>query len=295
MESTGNRRLSFIINPISGGVRKGRVEEKIRKHLDCRRYSYTIHYTGKAGDATGLAATAIGDGADAIVAVGGDGTVNEVARALIGSEVPLGIIPAGSGNGLALHLHIPLNVKRAIEVINRWNLKRIDTATIDDNFFINVAGAGFDAVVARKFARSSKRGFWSYFRIVVASYFRYRPKKYRLVIDGNPIERRALLVSFANSSQFGNNATIDPGASLDDGFIDVCIIKKVPLWKMIFMIPLIFLKRFDRTEYVEIFRAREVRVTRKKGKAVHIDGEPLTVGKEFTMRVNPQSIYILTP
>jgi len=288
-------KLVFVINPISGAGRGDRVENCLKRYLDHQKFNYSVHRTTRPGDATRLATEAVREGADAVVAVGGDGTINEVARGLVNTEVYLGIIPSGSGNGLALHLKIPVRMKKAIRVINGWRPLKIDTATINDGFFVSVAGAGFDAMVARKFSRAPRRGFWSYFRITVASYFRYRQKKYRLVIDGMEIERKALLISFANSSQFGNNTSIDPGASLNDGFIDVCIVRKVPFHRIIFMLPLLFLKKFDRTEYVEIFRAREVRVSRKKGKSVHLDGDPVNIGKEFVMKINPQSLFILIP
>jgi len=289
------KRLIFIVNPISGvGKQKG-MEHLIDLRLDKEKYEYQITSTERPGHATEISRRAADDGFDFVVAVGGDGTVNETAAGLVGTDTALGIIPAGSGNGLSRHLRIPMNLKRAIRIINQGKTMKIDTATINDHLFVNVAGVGFDASVAKKFAESGKRGFANYFKITTGSYKNYQPRKYTLIIDGKTIKRRALLVSFANSSQFGNNTSIDPKASIDDGYIDVCIVGKVPYWKTVFLAPLLFMKKFDHTRYVEIIRAKEVQLKRKKGKGIHLDGDPMKIGKEFTMKIHPLSLNVLVP
>jgi len=269
--------------------------ELLKKQLDPSRYSVDIVLTEMAGHAVQLSRQAADSGTDIVVAVGGDGTVNEVARGLVGTNAVLGIIPKGSGNGLSRHLNIPMDVKRAIGIINKGKVLRIDTATLNDDLFVSVAGVGFDASVAKKFAKAGKRGFLTYFKITAGSYPFYKAKKYRLNIDGKEIERRALLISFANSSQFGNNTSIDPGATIDDGLIDVCIVQHIPLWKTILVAPLLFMKKFDRTPFIEIIRAKEVQVIRKKGRSVHLDGDPKKISKEFTVRINPRSLNVLIP
>lgn len=289
------KHILFIINPISGiGKQKG-VEHMIGERLDKSRFIAEITHTEAPGDATEISRKAASEGIDIVVAVGGDGTVNEIATGLVGTGTALAILPAGSGNGLARHLKIPMNLKRALDVINEARTMKIDTATINDQLFVNVAGVGFDASVAKKFAASAKRGFSTYFRITASSYMNYIPKQYTLVIDGKVIKRRALLVSFANSSQFGNNTSIDPAASVNDGYIDVCIVGKVPEWKTLFLAPLLFLKKFDRTRYVEIIRAKEVILKRKKGKNIHLDGDPKIMGKELAIRINPLSLNVIIP
>jgi diacylglycerol kinase (ATP) len=289
------KRILFIVNPISGiGKQKG-VEKMVEDRLDKTMFVPSIAYTSGPGDATEISRKASADGFDIVVAVGGDGTVNETAAGLVDTATALAIVPAGSGNGLARHLHLPMNLKRAIDIINRGNILKIDTATINDQLFVNVAGVGFDASVAKKFAVAGKRGFSTYLRITANSYKNYEPKQYTLVIDGKVVKRRALLISFANSSQFGNNTSIDPAASINDGFIDVCIMGKMPFWKTIFLGPLLFLKKFDQTRYVEIIRAKEVVLKRKKGKSIHLDGDPKEMGKELTMKINPLSLNVLVP
>jgi YegS/Rv2252/BmrU family lipid kinase len=287
--------ILFIINPISGIGKQHKVETLIHERLDMTLFSPQIRYTSHAGHARVMAMEASVNGIDVVVAVGGDGTVNEIANGLVGSQTAMGIIPSGSGNGLARHLKIPMNLGRAIDVLNRNKVTTIDTATINDQLFVNVAGVGFDAAVARKFAAAGKRGFSTYFRITVNSYFNYQPKQYKLEIDGKIFKRRALLISFANSSQFGNNASIDPNASVSDGFIDVCIVGKMPFWKVFYLAPLLFFNRFNQTRYIEIIRARKVVLHRKKGKSIHLDGDPHEMGRELIMKVNPLSLHVVVP
>jgi len=289
------KQILFIINPISGiGKQKG-VESLIETRIDKKKYSCKITYTEQAGHAVVLSKEASLQGIDIVVAVGGDGTVNEVAQGLVGTETVLGIIPTGSGNGLSRHLNIPMNIQRALEIINKGKVLKIDTANLNEDLFVSVAGVGFDASIAKKFAKSGERGFLSYFKITAGSYRSYKARKYRLIIDGNELKRKALLISFANSNQFGNNTSIDPKASIDDGFIDVCILQRIPFWKTILVAPLLFIKRFDRTPFIEIIRAREVQVIRKKGKRIHLDGDPKKITRDFTVKVNPGSLNVLVP
>ncbi|MEI7500423.1 MAG: YegS/Rv2252/BmrU family lipid kinase [Bacteroidota bacterium] len=289
------KRILFIINPISGvGDHKG-VERMIEDRLDKMRFISSIVYTSAPGHATDISHKAASDGVEIVVAVGGDGTVNEIAAGLVGTTTTMAIVPRGSGNGLARHLKIPVNVKRSIDIINRGKSQKIDTATVNDQLFVNLAGVGFDASVAKKFAGAGKRGFSTYFRITNNSYKHYEPKQYTLIIDGKVIKRRALLISFANSSQFGNNTSIDPKASITDGYIDVCIVGKMPYWKALLYAPLLFLKKFDQTRYIEIFRAKNVVLKRKKGKSIHLDGDPKIMGKELILRINPLSLNVIVP
>ena len=290
-----DKRIFFIVNPISGSGKQRTIEALIEKHLDLNLYSFKVGFTEYRGHATELAREAVSDGANIVVAVGGDGTVNEVGRALVGTETTLAIIPTGSGNGLARHLRLPMNFRKAINVINRAKRKKIDTATLNNQFFVSVAGIGFDAYIARRFDQTKKRGFISYFNIATSSYRKYKPRSYRISVDGRVIKRKALLISFANSSQFGNNASIDPGAEIDDGLINVCIVRKIPLWKVTLITPLFFLKKFDKTPFVEIIKGREVIVKRKKGKYIHLDGDPEKEGKSFIIKVHPLSLQVVVP
>ena len=290
-----DKRIFFIVNPISGSGKQRTIEALIEKHLDLNLYSFKVVFTEYRGHATELAREAVSDGASIVVAVGGDGTVNEVGRALVGTEATVAIIPTGSGNGLARHLGIPMNFRKAINLINRAKRRKIDTATLNNQFFVSVAGVGFDAHIARKFDKTTKRGFISYFNIATSSYRKYKPRSYKISVDGRVIKRKALLISFANSSQFGNNATIDPGAEIDDGLINVCIVRKIPFWKVTLITPLFFLKKLDKTPFVEIIKAKEIIINRKKGKFIHLDGDPEIEKKSFIVKVHPLSLYIIKP
>ena len=287
--------ILFIINPISGIGKQKNIEELIKDNLDVSSYDYQVKYTKGPGHGTGLAKEAVASGVDVVVAVGGDGTVNEIGQTLVGSETTLGIIPTGSGNGLARHLKIPFRFDKAIAVINRGKTRKIDTATINDQVFLSIAGVGYDAFVAKKFANASKRGFFTYFSIVSNEYSQYRPKKYILEVDGKVIQRRALAITFANSNQFGNNTSIDPKAKLDDGLVDVCIVRRIPLLLVPFYVPMLFFKTFHKTHYIEIIRAKTAVVTRKKGKTIHLDGDPSETGKVLEMKVYPLSLNIIVP
>ncbi|MBE0648555.1 MAG: diacylglycerol kinase family lipid kinase [Bacteroidales bacterium] len=289
------KKIVFIVNPISGSGKKSDIAKVIGRYLDASRYSSSVFFTETRGHATRLARDAAEAGANVVVAVGGDGTVNEVGKGIVGTETAIAIIPTGSGNGLARHLRLPLNYRRAIGIINRGKRETIDTATMNGAFFVNVAGVGFDAHVARKFEKAEKRGFLSYFSISTSAYNRYKPKKYTLIIDGITYKRRALMISFANSSQFGNNTTIAPKATLNDGLIDVCILKKLPFWKITLLSPLVFTKQFDKTPYLEIIQGREVIVKRKKGRYIHLDGDPQEEGKTFAVIVHPLSLQVIVP
>jgi len=289
------QKIVFIINPISGMVKKENVGNQITLYLDKEKYDYQIVYTNHANHAIELTENFVKEGADIIVAVGGDGSVNEVVNGLKGSNVKLGIIPLGSGNGLARFLKIPFQIKAAIEVLNKGNYTSVDTVNVNERAFLSIAGIGFDALVAKRFAKYHKRGFWSYFTIATKEYRLYHPKKYKLTLNGEIIERRALMIVFANSDQFGYNTSIAPHAKIDDGLIDVCIVKKVPVYKMLFFIHLLFLKQLYKTNYLEIIKTNELWIERKRNKVVNIDGEPVKLTKNLHIKVNHLALNVIIP
>ncbi|NCC72469.1 MAG: diacylglycerol kinase family lipid kinase [Sphingobacteriia bacterium] len=286
--------ILFIVNPFSGVGQKKQIAYHLEKKLDLTKYTYKVSYTAHPRHATELSEEAVKEGYRVIVAVGGDGTVNETARPLIGTEIALGIIPSGSGNGLARHLQIPSDIDRAIRTINLSQTRKIDIVEINDQVFLSIAGVGFDAHVAEKFARQSQRGFWGYVRVAVREYFRYRPKKFVLFVDGKKIKRRALFISFANSDQFGYNTSIAPNASIDDGMVDVCIARKTSLLKTLFWAPLLLFRKIDKAPYMEIIRAREVDIKQSK-KKINLDGEPVKLGKRLHIHVVPASLNVIVP
>ncbi len=289
------KKIVFIINPISGIGQKKKVEKAIERWDARNEFDIEILYTQRAGHAPELSEKALKNGADIIVAVGGDGSINEVSQPLIGTDAVLGIIPAGSGNGLATFLKISKNVKKALEIIHKGNVKRIDTVMINETPFVSIAGVGFDALVAKRFSEFPFRGFWSYLHIVLKEYIQYKPKKYRLIIDGINYNRRALFVSMANSNQFGYNTTIAPDASIYDGLIDICIVRKVAWYKAFMLGPYLLQNRIDKSKYVEIIQGKEIYILRKRNKVVNIDGEAVKLKKNLKVNIVPQSLNLLVP
>lgn len=289
-------RILFIINPASGKRKKQDISNLIHEKIDADRFEINISYTESPGHASRLSKKAVDSGVDVIVAVGGDGTINEVASEMINSEVILGIIPGGSGNGLARHLGIPHDVPKALTLINECHSTKIDTAQVNGMPFVSIAGTGFDALVAKKFAKSQQRGFIAYFNIVTQYYFKYKPRKYKLLFDDHPsITLRALFISFANSNQFGYNTTIAPNAKLNDGKLDICIVKKPELIEIPVIANLLLLKRIDKSEHVSIIQSSGLVVKRKKKSMVNIDGEPVKTENTLHIKINPLSLNVIIP
>ncbi|RLD61836.1 MAG: diacylglycerol kinase family lipid kinase [Bacteroidetes bacterium] len=286
------KKIFFIINPVSGVGKQKIVEKNIDKYLDKKKFAYEIKYTEKAKHAIKISSEAAGK-FDIVTAVGGDGSVNEVCKGLINSSSALAIIPTGSGNGLARYLNIPLKIDKAIKLINQTYIKKIDTAEINNEKFVNVAGIGFDAHVSHIFANYGKRGPLPYVKIAAEEFPNYRAQKYRILIDDKLIYRKAFLISFANSSQFGNNAYISPEAKIDDGLIDVCIFKNFPIVESPRLAVMLFDKRLDKSKYMEIIKGKEITITHENSIIAHIDGEPVSFGKEIKVKINPQSLNVI--
>lgn len=290
------KKIVFIINPISGGKKKVDIPKAILAEIDYDKFDVDIRFTERVGHAQEISKQCVEDGFDIIVAVGGDGTINEVASEMIGSDCILGIIPRGSGNGLARHLGISRSVNKALGLINSAHTFKIDTASINGKTFISIAGVGFDAKVAELFANSKKRGFLTYFKIIAEKYASYRPKKYSITLDSRQtINTKALFISIANSNQFGYNTTIAPNAKLNDGKLDICIVKKPFLVEIPLIINLLLLKAIHLSPHVEIIPASKIIIVQSKNRKVNIDGEAIELGKELNIKVNPLSLDIIIP
>jgi YegS/Rv2252/BmrU family lipid kinase len=289
------KNILFIINPISGIRRKRKLESAINKHLDHSKFTHQILYSQYAHHAIELSKEASHNGIDVVVAVGGDGSVNDVACGLVNSDTILGLIPVGSGNGLAHHLKIPMSYKKSIKIINRQNISRIDTATLNDKLFVSIAGVGFDALVAHEFAKCKKRGFFSYLLIILKKFPLYKPWDYTINFDGKTLSCKALLVSFANSDQFGFNASIAPVAKINDGYLDLCILRPVPLYKAGYMANKLFLKNIHRSKYVETFKIKEANIEASGMAYSHIDGDAGNLINSIKVKILPKSLNIIVP
>lgn len=287
------KRILFVINPVSGGKKKTTFNKQVLEVLDLNRFDPTFKVTDHANHGFELAKSAIEEGYDAVIAVGGDGTINEIGSALVGSKVPLGIVPEGSGNGLALYLGIPMNESAALRRINRFESVSIDCGKVGDRSFFNIAGIGFDASVSDKFASETFRGPVGYLRTVINVLSKYKPKKYTLNIDGKIYEREAFMISVANSPQYGNNAYIAPNASINDGLLDVCIVHKFPLYTLPMMIFHLFNKTADQSEYVEIIPGKKICIEQEGKAPVHLDGEPMDLGNKINIQVEGNALNII--
>ena len=287
------KNILFIINPISGGKNKANFIKLAQANLNPDLFNAEYVFSQAVGHAHQLAAQAVKQDVDLVVAVGGDGTINEVASAVEGSGKIMGIVPCGSGNGLARALKIHLNQREAILALNRLHTEKIDTGMFNNRSFYNMAGIGFDAHISSCFAKIARRGLQGYVRTAFNEITRYKPENYRIEIDGNVLERQAFMVCLANSSQFGNNAHVAPKASLRDGLLDVCIIKPFPLYHFPMMGLHMFTRTADRSRYVEIIKGKNIRITRQHEGSVHVDGEPLTMGNELEVTVKPLNLEVV--
>lgn len=263
------------------------------KYLDKGKFQADYLFTERPGHAFQIASEMIKIDTDICIAVGGDGTINEVASAMVGSGKHMGIVPFGSGNGLARSLGIPINDKKAILKLNRLNSTCIDTGELNEKKFFNMAGIGFDAHISALFAKGVKRGLRGYVKTTLSEISNYQSQHYRLEIDGKIYERDAFMISIANSSQFGNNAYISPFASLKDGLLDVCVIRPFPLYQFPALGYRMFSKSTHRSKYVEIIRGKEIRIWRGAEGAVHLDGEPVLLGNELNVIIKPLSLSLL--
>ncbi len=286
------KKALFIINPVSGGKKKDQVPSLIKKHLDLELFSYDVVYSTLEHNIRNIAM----EGAqhyDIIVAVGGDGTVNETASAIAGTDKVLGIIPYGSGNGLARFLKLPMGAVEAIKALNTGLVKSIDSAQVNGKWFFNMAGMGFDAHISEVFSRTKRRGFQSYFKSSIQEISKYKAQQYHLEIDGHIYDRTAFMLSFANSSQYGNNAHVSPRASLHDGLIDVCVIKPFPPYRLLEMGIRMLTKTSESSQFVEIIRGRHIKVERTGPGPVHLDGEPSIIGANAEIEVIPNSLKVI--
>lgn len=290
-------KILFIVNPISGHKNKKNFPSLVESLLDKEKYDYSISWTEYGGHAKELAREAIASGVDVIVAVGGDGTINEIGTAMLGAEQTFAIVPCGSGNGLARHLQIPLKAEKVItEVINKGVKSKIDTASINGVPFISIGGVGFDAIIADYFAKDPNRGLKTYVKLVTERYFKFQPEKYHLILDDDTeIDCEPLFISFANSNQFGNNAVVSPHASLNDGLLDVCVFKKPSFISIPDVAVKLMTSRIDHSKIVDIYKAKKIKVIRQKEDIANVDGEAMMMAKDLDIEIKPLSLNILLP
>ena len=288
-------KIVTIINPISGVGSKERIPEILSSRCLEKGITLNMAYTEYAGHASELTKKAIDDRADCVIAVGGDGTVNEVARNLLYSDVILGIIPKGSGNGLARDLHIPMDIRGAVDVIFSNRVSVIDAGRANDLFFFCTCGVGFDATVSAEFAKNKRRGSLTYLKEIIESYLAYKPETYLLQVNDSTIKEDAFLITCANASQYGNNAFIAPNADISDGQMDVTILSPFSTLDIGPLAVQLFTKTIDKNSKIKIFRTKEARIVRQHAGMMHIDGDPVMASKDIDISIISSAIHVFTP
>jgi YegS/Rv2252/BmrU family lipid kinase len=285
------QKIHFIINPISGGLSKTHIPDLIFKILDKNQFDIQIFYTQGQESNHHLAAASAME-ADIVIAVGGDGTINNVAQYLVNTNKIFGVIPMGSGNGLARELAIPTNPEKALKLINQQKIKVIDTCKANNQFFINIAGVGFDAHIADLFSKAKSRGFKTYTKITLKEFANYKNKNYTLHYNDQQTNVKAFMVCICNGTQFGNNAYAAPKAIYNDGLFDVVIFNSFKIWQ----VPLIAYKLFkgdvSDLPFVQTFKTNQISITRSIKEVANIDGEAMLLEKDIHFKIFKHSLKV---
>ena len=288
------QRILFIINPISGTSRKGKVVNAIKRRIDPQRFAVEIRYTEYAGHAVEIAREAAETGFDIVVAVGGDGTINEVARSLVHTQTALAIVPSGSGNGLARHLLIPMDIEKALDIINANVVTDLDYGLINDKPFFCTCGVGFDAFISLKFAEANTRGLKTYLEKTLTDGLSYKPETYRIYIggesEGEMQEVDAFLIACANASQYGNNAYIAPDASMKDGLMDVIVLEPFSILEAPIVAMQLFQRALPHNSHVKTFRTNRLLIERTTAGPAHCDGDPYETTARIKVELVPAGL-----
>lgn len=290
-------KLFFIINPVSGTKDKEHIIDNITDFLESKNIGYIIKFTEYSRHTTEIARDAIKHGYDKIIAVGGDGTINEVAAALTGHKAVLGIIPCGSGNGLARNLLLPLNPIKALEVILQNNIKRIDYCTVNGMKYFCAFGVGYDAVVAHTFAEQKNRGLNNYILSAVKEYGHYLPHEYTIHFNGTEISEQFMLIAACNGSQYGNNAYIAPEAVNDDGNVDLVMIRPGSHLTRFMATIKMFTHNIKENKNIVYRSVSELTITDNNSEQVlaHLDGEPIIINNPIKIKCHKQQLSVFVP
>ena len=282
-------KIRFIINPASGTGKQKGIEKYINKYLK----DFEIIYTEKAGDASIISKDAADKNIDAVIAVGGDGTLNECLKGLINSNTALGVIPCGSGNGFAYHIGMDHNIEKAVKQLNNTRIVVIDSCTANGLPFANISGIGFDAHIANLFSSLRERGFVNYAKLILKE-LSYNAKEYNIIYNNIERKVKAYMIDFANASQYGNNARISPMADFKDGLIDFVIVKEFPKWKIPILIYLLLTGNIHLSNHVEIIKCNKMTI-KTENTLLHLDGEPYKTSNPVEVTILPKSLKILIP
>ena len=289
------RHILAIINPVSGIGNKNKIPHLIDTVVDHDRNDVSIILSEYAGHAHELAQDAARQGFDIVMAIGGDGTVNEVGSALCGTGTALAIVPCGSGNGLARHLRISMNASRALQLLNDGVVGQFDYCTVNGKPFFCVCGMGFDAAVSDKFAHEGTRGFITYIKTALTEYVNYKPQAYKIDIDDKSMTDKAFVIACCNAAQYGNNAYIAPRATMQDGLIDVTVMHPFSPTDSPLLAARLFLRQLNVDNHVSIYRGKHVVIERRHDDVIHIDGDPVMMPARVVIENVSYGIKILVP
>lgn len=292
---SAKKKIYAIINPKSGTSSKQNLPHKIAETFDAHKFDVHIFITGYAGHGSEIARQAIRDKVDYVIAVGGDGTVNEVARTLVNSDTALGIIPLGSGNGLARDLNISTDAKKAMGIILDENIISIDYGMVNNRIFFCTCGVGFDAEVAAMSSGKKTRGSFMYFKNMLETFIRQKPETYEIICPEGTIKDKAFVVTCANASQYGYNAHIAPHADIQDGMMNIAILKPLSILDVPQTSLQLFTKKIDESSKMIELITNEVTIKRESEGMMHIDGDPVEMGKEIHVKIIPQGLKVLVP
>jgi YegS/Rv2252/BmrU family lipid kinase len=282
-------KIRFIINPISGTGKQKGIEKYITKYFE----NFEIIHTKKTGDATRISKKAVNENIDAVIAVGGDGTVNECLKGLVNTNTALGVIPCGSGNGFAYHIGMDRTTEKAIKQLKNTRIEIIDSCTANGVPFINVSGIGFDAHIANFFLTFTERGFIKYVKLILRE-LSYNAKEYTINYNNKERKVKAYMIAFANASQYGNNARISPMADFKDGLIDFVIVKDFPKWKIPIFIFMLLTGKIYLSKHIEIIQCEKMTI-KAENTLLHLDGEPFKASNPIEITLLPKSLKILMP
>lgn len=289
-----DRTCWLILNPISGaGKNRGKILQAVKNGFQkFPGIQYQIKYTKYAGHATVIAASAAEQNINQIIAVGGDGTLNEVASGLVQKKTALSLIPTGSGNGFARSLGVPLQIEKAVQVCLNPREQLIDVGVLNEKYFFGIAGLGLDAAIGASFQHFGVRGPIPYFYIGLREFFMFKYEEIQIDINDKSFSVLPLLITVANTSQYGNGAIIAPMAKYNDGMLDLCVIRKFPCYHSVFQLPRLFSGTIDRFKYFDHYRAEKIRITRSGPGYFHTDGEPHRGGEVLELSIKKKALKI---
>ena len=289
------KKILFIINRKAGTDREKRLEEAISQYLPADQFEVGITFLAYLGHGADLAKEAVMNGVHTVVAVGGDGSINEIAQGLVGSDTAMAILPLGSGNGLARALKIPLNVGKALRLIVANKQRPIDVGYANEHLFLSNAGVGFDALISEQFRHKTKRGLPGYAKLVMKSFSSYQSSEYNIDIDGLLLRTRAFLLSVANGNQFGYEFKLAPKASVFDGQLDICIMPPVGLLGLLPVSIFSLMGNIDKTRYMQHYTGRNITISSDTLQYLQVDGDavPLSGNGVVRIRIQPKAINVV--